>query len=81
MYSIYFYRIYETGCEEIDLLKVEQTWAGEHGLARHRLVRTDPKSIRMEVPPLVVNLGAQEVPKLSLECQARIYTLERSVCA
>ncbi|NLX89685.1 MAG: hypothetical protein GXZ09_09820 [Syntrophomonadaceae bacterium] len=79
MYSIYFYRIYETGCEEIYLLKVEQTWAGEHGLARHRLVRTDPKSIRMEVPPLVVNLGAQEVPwgegKLSLECQARIYDI------
>ena len=47
MYSIYFYRIYETGSEEIDLLKVEQTWAGEHGMARHRLVRTDHKSFSM----------------------------------
>jgi len=79
MYSIYFYRVYETGCEEIDLVKVERSWAGDHGLARHRLVRINPKSIHMEVPPLVINLGAQEVlwdgGKLSLECQARVYDI------
>lgn len=79
MYAIYFYRVYETGCEEIDLNQVERSWGGEHGLARHRLIRINPKSIHMEVPPLVLKLGAQEMlwsgGKLSLECQARIYDI------
>lgn len=85
MYAVYFYRVYESGCEEIDLNRVENSWRGQRGLARHRLIRINPKSIHMEVPPLVVNLGAQELQwsggHITINCEARIYDIGAvSVC-
>lgn len=85
MYAIYFYRVYESGCDEIELNRVEHFWRGEKGLARHRLIRINPKSIHMEVPPLVINLGTQCLPwpggHLTINCEARIYDIGAvSVC-
>ncbi len=56
MFSIYTYRIYETGQEfNVDLL--EKQLPQGHMPSRARFSRVRTKSIQMEAPPLLVKLG------------------------
>jgi len=55
VYAIRFLRIYDTG-DEIDLDRLENTLRTDHSTMRATFTRVQPKSISMEVPPLLVRL-------------------------
>jgi hypothetical protein len=55
MYTIRWYRIFDTG-KEIDLVRLEETLAASLNTARAGFVRVDPKSMSMEVPPVLLRL-------------------------
>lgn len=85
MYNAYFYRIYDTG-NEIDLNTLEKNIPLEHSFSRTRLSRLKTKSIHMQVPPLLINLGIFSVlrdnSEFTFNLQARIYDIGAiSICA
>ena len=55
MYSIRFYRVYDTG-DEIDLEALESALSSAGTTARASFTRVSPKSIWIERPPLLVRL-------------------------
>ena len=84
MFSIYIYRIYETG-QEFDLNRLEKALPGERMPARARFYRVSPKSIQIPVQPLVVNLGhflhESDWGTVPFGAQAKIYDLGAiSIC-
>ncbi|HWP96319.1 MAG TPA: hypothetical protein VN426_05675 [Syntrophomonadaceae bacterium] len=83
MYSIYFYRIFETQME-IDLALLERELPRSHSLSRSRFSRVKTKSILMDSPPLLVNLGSVSMDagqEDSFQAQARIYDIGSiSIC-
>jgi hypothetical protein len=54
-YAIRFYRIYDTG-KEIDIGRLEKALSAGHAIARSTFTRVKPKSITLEVPPLLLRL-------------------------
>lgn len=84
MFSLYIYRIYETGREfNLDLL--EGQLPHEHMPSRARFSRVNTKSIQMEVPPLLVKLGIFPVDENSNDvfftAQAKIFDIGAiSIC-
>lgn len=56
MLNLLFLRVYETG-QEINLEKLETQLAASHNISRARFARVKPKSINLENPPLLFNLG------------------------
>ncbi|NYT07538.1 MAG: hypothetical protein GKC05_04700 [Methanomicrobiales archaeon] len=77
-YAIRFYRIYDTG-KEIDINRLEEALAAGHTIGRSTFTRVKPKSISMDVPPLLLRLpkvtgtpGGEEVPLTAI---ARIYDI------
>ncbi len=56
MLNLLFLRVYATG-QEINLAELEQKLAASHNISRARFARVKPKSIKMESPPLLFNLG------------------------
>lgn len=84
MFSLYIYRIYETGREfNLDLL--ERQLPQGHMLSRARFSRVLTKSIQMEVPPLLVKLGSfalDESPdSVYFTAQAKIFDIGAiSIC-
>ena len=84
MFSIYIYRIYETG-QDFDLDRLEKALPGERMPARARFYRVSPKSIQIPVQPLVVNLGnllhQSDWGTVPFGAQAKIYDLGAiSIC-
>lgn len=84
MFSLYFYRIYETQME-IDLTRLERELPGGHSASRSYFSRVRTKSIMMGSPPLLVNLGS--VPftmaglNVTFQAQARIFDIGSiSIC-
>lgn len=82
VFSIYFYRIYETG-REIDLSKLENKITAVH--TRSRLARVKMKSIQMDNPPLLLRLGTftfnQGQYALNFNVLSRIYDIGAiSIC-
>ncbi len=83
-YAIRFYRIYDTG-KGIDISRLEQALASGHAIARSTFTRVKPKSISMDVPPLLlrlppvrVNTWGEEKP---LAVIARVYDIGAvSIC-
>ncbi len=83
-YAIRFYRIYDTG-KEINISHVEEALAAGHTIGRSTFTRVKPKSISMEVPPLLLrlpgvtgNAGGEETP---LTVVARVYDIGAvSIC-
>ncbi|MGE5416823.1 MAG: hypothetical protein ACM3UZ_08700 [Acidobacteriota bacterium] len=71
MPSITFYRIYETGTDEIDMALLEQKLAQDHSIARARFSRVKTKSIIMEIPPLLVSLAPYQSQNGRIEFTAR----------
>lgn len=84
MFSIYTYRIYETGQEfNVDLL--EKQLPQGHMPSRARFSRVRTKSIQMEAPPLLVKLGSFVLEKdsesVSFTVQAKIFDIGAiSIC-
>lgn len=78
VFSIYIYRIYETG-QEFDLNRLEKGLPGERMPARARFFRVSPKSIQIPSQPLVVNLGnflhESDWGTVTFCVQAKIYDL------
>ena len=77
-YAIRFYRIYDTG-KEIDISRLEEALAAGLTIGRSSFTRVKPKSISMDVPPLLLrlpgvtgNAGGTETP---LTVIARIYDI------
>lgn len=60
MTAIRFYRIYDIGME-IDLDRLEAAFAERYVTSRARFRRIRPKSIVMDVPPLLLNMGPVSV--------------------
>ncbi len=56
MTVIRFYRIYDIGME-IDLDRLEEIFGDRYVTSRARFRRIDPKSIVMDIPPLLLSLG------------------------
>ena len=84
LYSIYFYRIYETK-KEIDLGFLEKDLPRRHTPSRTRFLRLRPKSILIDNPPLLINLGPVAASsgdiELSFQVQARLYDIGAiSIC-
>jgi hypothetical protein len=84
MFSLYFYRIYETG-REFDLDRLEKELPDEHMPARARFYRVRTKSIQMETPPLLVKLGIfplhENQDSISFTAQAKIFDIGAiSIC-
>lgn len=84
MFSIYIYRIYETG-HELDIDRLGEALPQPHMPARARFYRVKPKSIQMESPPLVVNLGifpwSEAQAEVCFAAQAKIYDIGAiSIC-
>ena len=83
-YAIRFYRIYDTG-KGIDISRLEEALASGHAIARSTFTRVKPKSISMDVPPLLIrlppvmgNVGGEET---SLTVIARVYDIGAvSIC-
>ena len=83
-YAIRFYRIYDTG-KGIDISRLEEALASGHAIARSTFTRVKPKSISMDVPPLLIrlppvmgNVGGEETP---LTVIARVYDIGAvSIC-
>ncbi|MEQ8201707.1 MAG: hypothetical protein ABRQ24_09855 [Syntrophomonadaceae bacterium] len=78
MFSIYIYRIYETG-QEFDLDRLEKVLPGERMPARARFFRVSPKSIQIPAQPLAIKLGSflheSDWGTVSFGAQAKIYDL------
>jgi len=84
MFSLYFYRIYETG-REFDLDRLEKELPDEHMPSRARFYRVRTKSIQMETPPLLVKLGVfplrENQDSISFTAQAKIFDIGAiSIC-
>lgn len=82
MYSIYFYRVYETGVE-IDLNKLDNRLPTVH--TRTRFTRVKIKSMQMDNPPLLLNLAPGSFAKgqysLQFNVWSRIYDIGAiSIC-
>lgn len=84
MFSLYIYRIYETGREfNLDLL--ERELPHDYMPSRVRFSRVRPRSIQMEVRPLLVKLGKfpldQTLDGISFTAQAKIFDIGAiSIC-
>lgn len=85
MYTMHFYRIYETR-GSIDLAQLERDLPRSgHDYSRTCLSRVKTKSIQVENLPLLLSLGTGTVEKdghlMELEAQARIYDIGTiSIC-
>ncbi len=84
MFSIFIYRIYETG-RELNLDLLEKQLPHEHAPSRARFARVKTKSIQIETPPLLVKLGtfaAETGPgRVAFNAQAKIFDIGTiSVC-
>ncbi|MDQ5985105.1 MAG: hypothetical protein CSYNP_00809 [Syntrophus sp. SKADARSKE-3] len=84
MYSLYFYRIYETQME-IDLTRLEKELFQIHSVSRSYFSRVRTKSIMMGSPPLLVNLGSVPLTmdglNVTFQAQARIFDIGSiSIC-
>lgn len=84
MYSIYIYRIYDTG-REFDLDRLERELPDEHMPSRARFYRVRTKSIQMEAPPLLVKLGTfplhEKPDSVWFSAQAKIFDIGAiSIC-
>lgn len=84
MFSMHFYRIYETS-REIDLTRLERGLPGERSASRSGFSRLAPKSIHIDNTPLSIPLGSLEVQNGSIirsfQVQARIFDIGAiSVC-
>ncbi len=77
-YAIRFYRIYDAG-DIIDLDLLERNLADAHATTRTRFTRVAPKSVSMDVPPLLIELPPVRVSGGEREWQmatvARIYDI------
>lgn len=84
MFSIFIYRIYETG-REFNLDQLEEQLPHQHMPSRARFSRVKPKSIQIEVPPLLVKLGTFTVTSnpeaVIFNAQAKIFDIGAiSIC-
>ncbi len=83
MLSLRFFRIYETG-QELDLDALENQLSESHSIARSRFSRVNPKSIVMDVQPLLVKLDSVQTnagQPLMLFARARIFDIGAiSIC-
>ncbi len=77
-YAIRFYRIYDAG-DVIDLDRLEGNLAVGHSTTRASFTRVSPKSVTMDVPPLLMELPPVRVTAEGREWQmatvARIYDI------
>jgi len=84
MFSLFIYRIYETGREfNLDLL--EKSLPHERMPSRARFSRVRTRSIQMETPPLLVKLGDYRLEEISdnfsFSAQAKIFDIGAiSIC-
>jgi len=58
-FAIRFYRIYDTG-KEIDISRLEEALSSGHTIARSTFTRVKPKSIAMDMPPLLLRLPQEQ---------------------
>lgn len=84
MFSLYFYRIYETQTE-IDLTRLERELPRVHSASRSYFSRVRTKSIMMGSPPLLVNLGSVPLTiaglNVTFQAHARIFDIGSiSIC-
>ena len=84
MFSLYIYRIYETG-REFNLDHLETQLPHDHMPSRARFSRVSTKSIQMEVPPLLVKLGKfsldENPDSICFTAQAKIFDIGAiSIC-
>ncbi|MEQ8176533.1 MAG: hypothetical protein ABRQ26_15890 [Syntrophomonadaceae bacterium] len=84
MFSIHFYRIYETS-REIDLTRLERELPGDRLASRSGLSRIAPKSIHIDNTPLSIPLDNVHIQNDSIACsfqvQARIFDIGAiSIC-
>lgn len=84
MFSMHFYRIYETS-REINLTRLEKGLPGDRAASRTGFSRLQPKSIHIDNPPLSIPLGSQQIQNDSFtrvfQVQARIFDIGAiSIC-
>jgi hypothetical protein len=84
LFSLYFYRIYETQME-IDLTRLEKELPRGHSASRSYFSRVRAKSIMMDSPPLLINLGSVPLTmdglSVTFQAQARIFDIGSiSIC-
>jgi hypothetical protein len=73
MTTIRFYRIYDAGMA-INLDELEEAFAEKYITSRARFRRIHPKSIVMDTPPLVLNMG-----QITVEAGGKTYDMSMSV--
>ncbi|QQR71897.1 MAG: hypothetical protein IPI71_01435 [Methanolinea sp.] len=83
-FAIRFYRIYDTG-KEIDISRLEEALSSGHTIARSTFTRVKPKSIAMDMPPLLLRLPQVVATVGGLETKlgviARVYDIGAvSIC-
>ncbi|WP_292420472.1 hypothetical protein [Methanoregula sp.] len=78
MIALRFYRIYDIG-KEIDLDWLEKALARTYFTARTSFVRVNPKSIMLEVPPLLIQMNPIRVERdgrpFEFSVQARVFDM------
>lgn len=78
MLNLLFLRVYETG-QEINLQELENKLAASHNISRARFARVKPKSIKLENPPLLFDLGSFKLhlgdEDLTLSARVKIFDL------
>lgn len=84
MFSMHFYRIYETS-QELDLTRLEKELPGDRTASRSGFSRLAPKSIHIDNTPLTVPLGGVEIQNsyfpFFFQVQARIFDIGAiSIC-
>lgn len=84
MFSLFIYRIYETG-REFNLDHLERQFPHEHMPSRARFSRVRTKSIQIEAPPLLVRLGNftmdEDSDTVVFTAQAKIFDIGAiSIC-
>lgn len=78
MLNLLFLRVYETG-REIDLEELQNRLAASHNISRARFARVKPKSIKLENPPLMFDLGSFKIrlndEDLTVNARVKIFDL------